>query len=101
MYANFLGGQPDEVSEIYDLASPATHVSPKSPPTLLFHGGHDSWVPVEATRVLYHKLVDAGVPVVYVEFPQTDHVFELILSKFSPPAQAALYDLDRFLALMV
>jgi len=45
--------------------------------------------------------MDAGVPVVYVEFPQTDHVFDLILPKFSPPAQAARHDLDRFLALMV
>lgn len=100
-YANFLGGQPDEVPEMYDLASPTIHVSPNSPPTLLFHGEHDSLVSVEASRVLYHKLVNAGVPVVYVQFPQTDHGFDLFLPQFSPPAQAALYDLDRFLALMV
>jgi dipeptidyl aminopeptidase/acylaminoacyl peptidase len=85
---------------MYDLASPASHVGPNSPPTLLFHGEHGSWVPAETIRVMYRKLVDARVPVVYVEFPQTDHAFDLILPQFSPPAQPALYVLDRFLMLM-
>ncbi|MFQ5857008.1 MAG: hypothetical protein ACE5LU_15450 [Anaerolineae bacterium] len=43
----------------------------------------------------------AGVPVVYHEFPQTEHAFDLVvLPRCSPAAQAALYDVDRFLALM-
>jgi acetyl esterase/lipase len=100
--ACLLGGQPDEVPEVYDLASPITHVSPTCPPTLLFQGTHDWHMPLSAARALYRKLVDAGVPVVYVEFPQTDHAFDLVaLPRLSPSVQSALYDVDRFLALMV
>ena len=33
--------------------------------------------------------------------PQTDHAFDLILPKISPSAHNALYDVERFLALMV
>jgi hypothetical protein len=37
---------------------------------------------------------------VYVEFPRTDHAFDILLPMVSPAAQAAMYDVDRFLALM-
>jgi len=98
---NLLGGLPDEVPELYDLASPITHVGPHCPPTLLLQGEHDSIVPAHATRALHRKLVEAGVPVVYHEFPQTEHAFDLvILPRYSPAAQAALYDVDRFLAVV-
>jgi acetyl esterase/lipase len=101
MMANLLGGQPDEVPERYDPASPITHAGPKSPPTLLLQGEHDSLVPASAWRTLHHKLVQAGVPVVHVEFPQTEHAFDVaMLSRYSPAGQAALYELERFLALV-
>jgi hypothetical protein len=35
-----------------------------------------------------------------VEFPRTDHAFDMFLPGFSPAAQAAMYDVDRFLALL-
>jgi hypothetical protein len=35
-----------------------------------------------------------------VEFPRTDHAFDLVLPQVSPAAQAAVYDVERFLALM-
>lgn len=101
MMANLLGGQPDEVPERYELVSPITHVSPNAPPTLLLQGEHDSLVPASACRALYHKLAHAGVPVVYIEYPQTEHAFDVaILTRYSPAAQAALYELERFLALV-
>ncbi len=93
-----LGGQPDEVPEMYELASPITHVCPGSPPTLLFHGEHDMLVPVEGTRALERTLQEDGVPVASHIFPRTDHAFDLILPKISPAAQAALYETERFLA---
>ena len=47
------------------------------------------------------RLKRLGVPVVYVEFPQTDHAFDLLsLPGYAPPAQAALYDLERLLSLI-
>lgn len=100
---NLLGGQLEEVPEVYDLASPITHVTADSPPTLLLYGEHDMAVSVEAARELYHTLHSAGVPVVYVEFPQTEHGFDVALgpvTQFSPAAQASRHDVERFLALL-
>ena len=99
-FKSLIGGHPDEVLEKYALLSPVTHVCPGCPPTLLIQGEDDLITPVEAARTLAHKLQEAGVPVVSVVFPQTDHAFDLMLPALSPTAQAALYDVERFLALM-
>jgi acetyl esterase/lipase len=34
-------------------------------------------------------------------YPQTEHGFDLMLPRYAPAAQTALYEVDRFLALMV
>jgi hypothetical protein len=36
-----------------------------------------------------------------VEFPHSEHAFDLILPQISPAAQAATYDAERFLGLML
>jgi acetyl esterase/lipase len=95
-----LGGHPDEVPEVYELASPLTHVHPGCPPTLLVQGAADLITPVAATRELYRKLVECGVPAVNIIFPLTNHAFDLPLPQVSPPSQAATYYLERFLTLM-
>lgn len=99
--AGLLGGTMDEVPERYDLLSPDRHVRPDCPPTLLLQGSHDHVVPLGPVRSLRCKLEAAGVPVVYVEFPATEHAFDLVLPGLSPGAQAAWHDVDRFLALLV
>jgi acetyl esterase/lipase len=95
-----LGGHPQDVPDMYELASPVSHVHPGCPPTLLFQGDKDLLVPVDATRALHAKLVEAGVPAINVVFPWTDHIFDLALPQTNPVAQSALYDVDRFLALL-
>jgi acetyl esterase/lipase len=96
---NVLGVPLDEASDVYDLASPIHHVSAACPPTLLFQGTHDAVVPLEAARRLYRALRGAGVPVIYVEYPWTEHAFDLMYPPLaSPAAKAALYDVERFLA---
>jgi acetyl esterase/lipase len=98
MMQDLVGGQPEDVPHRYDLASPIHHVSAGNPPTLLFHGAHDSLVPAASARRLHEALVVAGVPAVYVEFPRTEHGFDLLYPPLLGPAgQAALYDLERFL----
>jgi acetyl esterase/lipase len=96
-----LGGHPQDVPHMYELASPVTHVHPGCPPTLLMQGDKDLLVPADATCALYKKLVEAGVPAINIIFPWTDHVFDLLFPQLSPPAQSALYDVDRFLALLL
>ncbi len=100
MVGDPMGGTPEEVPDMYELASPITHVRPDCPPTLLLQGEHDIVMPSQAARSLHRALVESGVPSVYVSFPETNHGFDLILPRVSPSAQAATYDLDRFLALM-
>lgn len=97
---HLVGGSPDEVPETYRLISPLAHVGPTSPPTLLFQGAHDYLLPTSITRKLDSRLHAAGVPCVYVELPQTEHTFDQFLPEISPPAQVALYDLERFLAMI-
>jgi acetyl esterase/lipase len=95
----FLGGTPDTVPELYRLGSPINHIGPHCPPTLLLQGAHDLLVP--DARRFYSALRKAGVKSLYVEFPDTEHGFDLMFPKWSPSAQAATYDTERFLALMV
>jgi acetyl esterase/lipase len=96
-----LGGQPDEWAELYRQISPIVHVGPDTPPTLQFVGEHDVYVSLTRSELALHrKLQEAGVPSVYVEFPRTDHAFDMFLPEVSPAAQTAMYDVDRFLALM-
>jgi len=95
-----LGGSPEEVPDMYKMAAPITHVNSGTPPTLFLQGTTDVLVPVEPTKALYTKLVEAGVPAVMVIFPTTEHMFDFMFPQFSPPAQSALYDVDRFLALV-
>lgn len=99
---NLFGGRREEVPDLYRLAAPISHVHAGCPPTLLLQGEDDSLVPAATARALYRRLLEAGVPAVYVEFPHTEHAFDVLaFAAYSPPAQAALYDLDRFLALVV
>ena len=95
-----LGGHPDECPETYALYSPITHVHSQCPPTLLVHDEHDIMAPVRATGALCTKLREKRVQTVMHILPQTDHAFDLILPNLSPSAHNAIYDLERFLALM-
>ncbi|MGQ9682084.1 MAG: alpha/beta hydrolase [Anaerolineae bacterium] len=97
---HLLGGLPNEVPEAAALYSPIQHVGPHCPPTLIIHGRHDRVVPVQDARDLYAALRSAGAPVVYLELPFVEHAFDLVALRISPPAQAALYELERFVALL-
>ena len=96
-----LGGAPQDNPDTYQLVNPTTHVHPGSPPTLLIQGDQDILVALETTDALYTKLVESGVTAIYVVFPWTEHMFDLILPQVNPAAQSALYDVDRFLALLL
>ena len=85
----------------YRRLSPVERVGPHCPPTLLLQGEMDIFGLAPATRRLHAALQRAGVLSVLVEFPQTDHAFDLVLPWISPSAQSAIYDLERFLALLL
>jgi acetyl esterase/lipase len=99
---SLLGGSPNEVPDQYRLGSPIEHVGPQCPPTLLLQGAHDyNGLGPDVWR-LHHALGEVGVPSVCIEYPDTDHAFELLTmgAPCSPAARAAIRDTDCFLALM-
>lgn len=99
-----LGGTLKEVPEAYRLGSPITHVGPHCPPTLQLCGDDDFIVNVSHPRRLHQALFKAGVPSVYIEFPDTVHAFDQyfgVSRRVAPAAQAASWDIERFLALMI
>ena len=58
-------------------------------------------VPLVGTLAHYKELAESGVPAINVVFPGADHIFDLIVPQINPAAQSALYDVDRFLALLL
>jgi acetyl esterase/lipase len=99
--APLLGGHPDECPETYAMFSPISHVHRGCPPTLLIHGEHDLMAPVKTTRALNTKLQDNKVQTVMHIIPQSDHAFDLILPGISQSAHNVIYDVERFLALVI
>ena len=95
-----MGGHPDECPERYEFFSPITHVNSNCPPTLLIHGIHDIMAPVKATRLLYKRLMREKIPAVLHVIPQTDHGFDLVWPGIAPSAHNAIYDVERFLAIV-
>ncbi len=72
----FLGGAPDDVPDAFRLASPVTHVNERTPPTLLFHGGHDQLIRDENMDLLTRRLATAGVPYRSLLLPYAQHGFD-------------------------
>jgi len=102
MIRSLLGGTPEEQPDLCRLGSPIYHVGPHCPPTLLLHGAHDSGPdPAVQSGRVHAALRAAGVPSVYVELAESEHAFDLLSTRISPGFQAALHDVERFLALLV
>jgi acetyl esterase/lipase len=97
---DILGGTPDEIPEVYQLCSPIEHINQACPPTLLIQDSDDVFGLTPHVRRLQQLLEKAGVPVVYLEYPHTEHGFDLILPQISPVAQAATRETQRFLTLL-
>jgi acetyl esterase/lipase len=95
-----LGGTPEEIPETYRLLSPISHVGAHCPPTLLLHGSDDVFALTPGVRRLHQGLRSAGARSILVEFPHTEHAFDLVLPAVSPVAQVATRDVERFLALL-
>lgn len=91
--ANFLGGSPHESDEIrsrFILASPITHVSTQTPPTLLVHGGRDQLVRLENMQFLDIKLTEANVPHQTLMLPYAQHGFDYNLNGWNSQIAGAM-----------
>jgi len=91
----FIGGDPLIEGAAYDAASPVTHVSPGTAPTLLFHGGRDQYVLRAHMDRLGSRLQSAGVAHRTVSLPYGQHGFDVLFDGWS--AQLVRPLLLRFL----
>ena len=70
-----LGGTPASNAAGYAAASPLTHITPQSPPTLIFHGTTDVVVPFTQSSSLAAALNTKGVKNTLVTFQGVGHDF--------------------------
>ncbi len=84
-----------DAPEVYDLASPMSHLSADAVPFLFLHGTNDTLVPVTQARSMVDQLRAVSQnPVAYVEFPGAQHAFDAFSS---PRTDAASHGVERFL----
>jgi acetyl esterase/lipase len=93
---DFLGGNPQQLADLYQQASPLNYVRANLPPTLLIYAQRDCIVAAKYGRQLAQKLKDNRNLTVYLEIPWAEHAFDLIFSGLSN--QLVLYYTERFLA---
>jgi len=98
LFTEMLGGTAAEIPGTYRLLSPIYHVGAHCPPTLLLQGSDDLFGLAPAVRRLQACLRAAGVPSALLEFPHTEHGFDLLLPHISPTARVATRAVEQFLA---
>jgi acetyl esterase/lipase len=72
----FLGGTPESAADAFRIASPITHVSAATPPTLLLHGGRDQLVGQHHAELLSAALQEAGAQERTLFIPYGQHGFD-------------------------
>jgi len=92
----YLGGTPDEVPGRYRDASPISHVTAGSPPTLLVYGTRDHIVEARFGRDLHDRLRAAGASSVLLEIPWAEHAFDALPNGLA--ARLSVARTERFLA---
>jgi acetyl esterase/lipase len=70
-----MGGSQSACPDRYEQASPVTHVTPDSPPTLLMHGREDEVVDVEHSRRFFDALDEVAVNAIRYELHDLNHVW--------------------------
>jgi len=91
----YLGGNPNQIREIYQASSPIQFVKPTTPPTLLIHGERDELVTPAQSERLSHQLSQQGVPHVYLRFPWATHGCDANFN--GPCGQISTFAIERFL----
>ncbi|UPM43893.1 alpha/beta hydrolase [Halocatena salina] len=70
-----MGGPQSEYPDRYAQASPVSHVTSQSPPTLLMHGREDEVVDIEHSRRFFDTMDDVGVNAIRYELHDLNHVW--------------------------
>ena len=85
-----------DAPELFDAASPISHVRADAPPFFVLHGDHDTMAPVAMARDFVQALRKVAIePVAYAELPGAHHAFDAFPSLRTEQATDAIH---RFLA---
>ncbi len=77
---NFFGGKHyNDAPELYELASPLTHVDENAPPTLIIHGTDDDIVPHNQADMLAARFEELGVDYEYLKLEGYPHALDAVL----------------------
>lgn len=88
-------GSPEEVPDVWELASPVAQVCADAPPFFVIHGSHDSLIPVEIARAFVKRMrTVAKETVAYAELPGLQHGFDLV---HSPATEFTIHAVHSFL----
>lgn len=93
---DYLGGNPNQLGELYKAASPIQLVRPTSPPTLLIHGERDELVSPAQSKRLSRQLSQTNVQHMYLRLPWATHGCDANFS--GPCGQISTFAIERFLA---
>jgi dipeptidyl aminopeptidase/acylaminoacyl peptidase len=94
----FLGGGLLEKRAAFEDASPANHISPLSPPTLLYYGERDDIVYIHHADLVAERMAEVQRPCWQVYIPWGNHGCDANIN--GPGGQIEAYALDRFLAMI-
>jgi acetyl esterase/lipase len=78
--------RPAPCPDIYDMGSPALHVTPDDPPLFMAHAESDPMVPVSEIERMADTMRDAGVPVEVLRVPGEAHADGLYDQAFDATA---------------
>ena len=104
LLVGLMGGTMKEIPEKYKMASPISHTGSHCPPTLQIFDDNDFLIDATHGLRLDSALKKEGVPSVFIMYSQTTHGFDQyfgVSRRISPSSQAATYEIERFLTLMV
>lgn len=100
LFINFGTGRvmhqsPEENPELWELASPISHLKPDLPPFMMIQGEIDSLTVVNGARHFHRELTKiSNQPAVYLELPGAEHAFDNIHSPRTDPVAKGVH---RFL----
>ncbi|MGY8673799.1 MAG: alpha/beta hydrolase fold domain-containing protein [Verrucomicrobiia bacterium] len=93
---DFMGGAlPWKQREAYELASPLTHVDPRTPPMLFIDGENDR--PRERYGKMWEKMDALGIPYEFALMPDAPHPFWVYDTWFEPTVEAVAVFLKKYL----
>lgn len=78
--------------------SPLSHISRRTPPTLLIHGNADSVVDIRHSRAFHQRMLELGNQSRLIEVPGFDHAFAVFGFGPAPGNILAIVEIDRYLS---